>query len=114
MRGDDGRVDVRAQAKRTPARIGAWLLATVVLGGLIAAWATTLTGVVADRPPIAQATSDPTFGAREVIVSGPRVGPNLTEGPKCIYGQTTQGSLVVISAQTGSLLTEAQAANCAK
>jgi hypothetical protein len=107
-------VDVRAQRSRRPARIAAWLLAVAVLGGLITTWVSTLSGIVSDRAPAALATPDPTFGAREVIVSGPRVGPNLTEGPKCIYGQTTQGSLVVISAQTGSLLTEAQAANCAK
>jgi hypothetical protein len=39
--------------------------------------------------------------------------PGGTETPEgCLYGQSTDGLLVVISQKTGSLLTPAQAANC--
>ncbi|MDQ1547428.1 MAG: hypothetical protein QOH69_2332 [Actinomycetota bacterium] len=39
--------------------------------------------------------------------------PGGTEAPEgCLYSQSTDGLLVVISQKTGSLLTPAQAANC--
>jgi hypothetical protein len=41
--------------------------------------------------------------------------PGGTETPDgCLYGQSTDGMLIVISQKTGSLLTPAQAANCKK
>jgi hypothetical protein len=41
--------------------------------------------------------------------------PGGTESPDgCLYGQSTDGMLIVISQKTGSLLTPAQAANCKK
>ena len=39
-------------------------------------------------------------------------GTGSTSG--CLFSQTTGGMLIVISQKTGSLLTEAQAANCSK
>lgn len=90
----------------------AWLVVVAVLGIALGGWSATLAGVVTIDPHAAIAAPEPTFGAEQSFITAfndPTVAP-----PTCIYGQTNQGMLIVISAKTGSLLTEAQSANCTK
>jgi hypothetical protein len=95
-------------------RLAAWLLVLSVFGVAVGAWGATLGGLVSVRALSAVATPAPNFGARQVFVSSPENNATLDLTTNCVYGQSGQGTLIVMSAKTGSLLSEAQAANCTK
>lgn len=103
-------------SRRLPRRrvVWAWIALVVVLGVAVGAWGTTLGGIVADRTHVAVATPEPDFGVKRTFIATLPDGVPATATATCIYGQSDQGMLVVISARTGSLLSEAQAANCTK
>ena len=92
----------------------AWIALVAVFGIAVGVWGTTLGGIVAVRAPVAAATPEPDFGVRRTFIATLPDGVPATAADTCIYGQSNQGMLIVISAQTGSLLSEAQAANCTK
>ena len=92
----------------------AWIALVAVFGIALGVWGTTLGGIVAVRTPVAVATPEPDFGVRHTLIATLPDGVPATAAGTCVYGQTDQGMLIVISAQTGSLLSEAQAANCTK
>jgi hypothetical protein len=94
--------------------VATWIALAAVFGVAVGVWGTTLGGIVAVRAPVAVATPEPDFGVRHTFIATLPDGVPATAAATCIYGQSNQGMLVVISAQTGSLLSEAQAANCTK
>jgi hypothetical protein len=92
----------------------AWIALVAVLGIAVGVWGTTLGGIVAVRTPVANATPEPDFGVQRTNIATLPDGVPFNSAATCVYGQSDQGMLVVISARTGSLLSEAQAANCTK
>jgi hypothetical protein len=90
------------------------LLVIAVLGLALGAWGNVLGGVVSAPSASAIATPQPSFGIQRTFVGSVDGAASINSGATCIYGQSSQGMLVIISARTGSLLSEGQAANCSK
>jgi hypothetical protein len=83
-----------------------------MVGIAMGAWGTTLAGIVTTHPHADVAAPEPRFGTPQSFMAA-FDDPTITP-PTCIYRQTNQGMLIVISAKTGSLLSEAQSAKCSK
>jgi hypothetical protein len=88
--------------------IAAWLLIAAALCAGLTTWGAALIGVMTSTTPVPR-----------VITESSLDGGALFEAPStpeesCQFVQNADGTVVVMSAKTGSLLSEAQAANCTK
>jgi hypothetical protein len=92
--------------------IAAWLLVITALCVAVGAWAATLGGLLVTDNPGAVAPVRPSTDGQLFSVTVPgavRLAHPLAE---CEFVANGDGSEIVMSAKTGSLLSEAQAANC--
>jgi uncharacterized protein YybS (DUF2232 family) len=92
--------------------VAAWVLVVAVFGVSVAVWGMTLGSIVSPHRIVAIATPEPTFGATRIHVASNGDAASITAAPTCIYTQSDQGLLIVMSTVTGSVLSPAQAANC--
>jgi hypothetical protein len=113
-RSENGRVENSSRRSSKRRVVVAWIVLVSVFGIAVGIWGTALARIVAVRTPAAVATPEPDFGVRHTFITTLPDGVPATAATTCIYAQSNQGMLIVISAQTGSLLNEAQAANCTK
>ena len=95
----------RSGARRYAA---AWLLIGAALCVALTTWGTALTGVMNSTTPAPRVTTGSSLegGALFQVPSTP--------AESCQFVQNADGTVVVMSAKTGSLLSGAQAANCTK
>ena len=107
-------MDISSRSFSKRGLIAAWVGLVAVFGLSVGVWGGTLGGIVSDSAPATVATPEPDFGVQKSNITTLPDGVPFNSAATCVYGQTNQGMLVVLSAQTGSLLSEAQAANCTK
>ncbi len=87
-----------------------WLFLAAALCAAIALWGWQISGFLGHG-------GDHVAAAPVARTAVPRIVTDYTPNASssgCLFSQTTDGMLTVISEKTGSLLTEAQAANCSK
>lgn len=113
-RSENGGVENSSRRLSQRRVVVAWIALVAFFGIAVGVWGTTLGGIVTVGTPVVVATPEPDFGVRHTFIATLPDGVPATAPAACIYGQSDQGMLIVISAQTGSLLSEAQAANCTK
>jgi hypothetical protein len=111
---ENGGVDERPGRISKPQATAVWLLVAVVFGGALAAWGTTINGLLTAPDSAGSAGASANFGTRQSFIATPGTGTPRGSLPNCVYGQSSQGMLIVMSASTGSLLTPEQAAHCTK
>jgi hypothetical protein len=88
--------------------VAAWLLIAAALSVALTTWGTALTGVMNSTTPAPRVTTGSSLDGGALFQA-----PS-TPAESCQFVQNGDGTVVVMSAKTGSLLSEAQAANCTK
>ena len=111
---DNGAMVNGSRPGGTRLRAVVWLLVVAALGVAIGVWGATLAGVVGVRSPSVVATPTTNFGVRFPFDSSATRGTLVTIQSDCIYGQSSEGMLIVLCAKTGSLLSPLQTGHCTK
>jgi hypothetical protein len=88
--------------------VAAWLVIGAALCVALTTWGTALTGVLSSTTPA------PRVATGSSLDGGALFQAPSTPAESCQFVQNADGTVVVMSAKTGSLLSEAQAANCTK